>query len=537
MLNDDRAALNITVEASDSLQTIAEKINATDSGIQASVLRVDDQYQLMLTAPSGAGNALQISGSDPSLAGFEFNASSFAGVTETQQASDAELKVNGLTVKRESNEIDDVIGGFNFTLNKDSGGEKITFSVDEDRGIAEQAIRDFVDAYNSLYEAAQNLTGYSKDEENNTVRGDLATDGTAKTVLRQLRSLMGSTVPGVESGYNALTNLGIRTELDGSLSIEEDEFKAALNDNFDLVETLFARNTESGNNYVEVGVGTRSSGVVAGSYEILITQDPAKGLITGDVLTATEFDALTDSFTSPLDTSLGDFSFKVRVNGTESDTITLTGTYSSIEEVRSELQSLINGDEKLSAARASVDVSYDAATDAFTFTSREYGSSSKVSFSAAGADIGQLGINTSLSGTAGKDVAGTINGVAGFGAGEVLLPDLESDAYGLNFTVLPGASSQGAFSVGFSRGFAGEMNNMIESMLGKSGSIANREENLNDRLDDIATDREDLDRRMEKYETRLMSQFLAMERIISSLNSTGDSLDGILDRLPFTAQK
>ncbi|UTW10047.1 flagellar filament capping protein FliD [Marinobacterium rhizophilum] len=535
-VNDDRAALSIEVDASDSLQSIAEKINASDSGIQASVLRVDDQYQLMLTAPSGADNALQISASDASLADFEFTAANFSGVTETQQASDAELKVNGLSVKRDSNTIDDVIAGFDFTLNKSSAGEKITFSVDADKAVAEQAIRDFVEAYNTLYETAGNLTGYSTDEDNNTVKGDLSTDATAKTVMRQLRSMIGATVPGIESGFTALANLGIRTELDGTLSINETEFESALSGNFELVETLFARKTSSSNSYVEVGVGTRASSTVAGSYDVLITQDPAKGLVGGNSVTATGFDAGSDAFVPSLDTSPGDYSFKIKVNGTESDTISLTGTYSTVEELRAELQSLINGDAKLAGARAAVDVSYDSGTDAFTFTSRDYGSSSKVSFSLAGADIGQLGIDTALTGTAGKDVAGTINGVAGFGAGEVLLPDLSSGAYGLNLSISPGAAAQGAFEIGFSRGFAGGMNNLINEFLASSGPIASRETSLNDRLDDISDDREDLDRRIEKYEARLSAQFLAMEQIISSLNSTGDSLEGILDRLPYTAK-
>ncbi len=535
-VNDDRAALSIDIEASDSLQSLADKINATGAGIQASVLRVDDQYQLMLTAPSGARNALQITGSDASLSGFEFNAANSSGVTEAQQASDAELKVNGLSVTRESNTIDDVIAGFDFTLNKSSAGEKITFSVDADKGVAEQAIRDFVEAYNTLYETAKTLTGYSTDEDNNTVKGDLATDATAKTVMRQLRSMIGTAVPGVESGFSSLANLGIRTELDGTLSITETEFTAAMSASFDQVETLFARKTSSGNNYVEVGIGTRASSTVAGSYDVLITQDPAKGLIGGTAVTATGFVGATESFTPPLDTSAGDYSFKIKVNGTESDSISLSGTYSTIEELRAELQSLINGDTKLAAARAAVDVSYDDTTDAFTFTSRDYGSSSKVSFSLAGANIGELGIDTALAGTAGKNVAGTINGVAGFGAGEVLLPDLSSGAYGLTLSISPGAAAQGAFEIGFSRGFAGGMNNLINEFLGSTGPIASRETSLNDRIDDISDDREDLDRRIEKYEARLSAQFLAMEQIISSLNSTGDSLEGILDRLPYTAQ-
>lgn len=528
-VNADKAALSITVDSGDSLTSLAKKINDSDSGIQASVMNVDGQYQLMLSSPSGADNAMQISVSDPSLADFEFNMGSLAAL-ETQQASDAVLKVNGLTVRRQTNTIDDVIDGFNFTVNKAASGEKINFSVDTDKGVAEQAVRDFVDAYNTFLTTAKNLTGYSKDEDNNTVRGDLATDGTAKALVSRLRELVGAEVAGIDSGYTALTNLGIRTERDGSLSISEDEFSAAFSDNFDLVGELFAQHTSSGSTWVDVGTGTRIGNTVPGSYEVVITQDPAKGSLTGADI-GTLFDV-------PLDAASGDYSFKISVNGVQSELITLTGSYDSAEALRAELQSLINGDSNLSGANASVDVGFDAATGQFSFTSREYGSNSKVALSSQGADMVNLGLDSaSVTSQAGRDVAGTINGEPGFGAGEVLLPALGSDAYGLNLTIRPGAAAEGAFSIGFSRGLGGELNNLIERFLAKDGSIANREDNISTQLDRIKDDREELDRRMEQYEARLTAQFLAMEKIITSLQSTGDSLEGILDRMPFTAQK
>ncbi len=530
-VNADKAALNITVEATDSLEDIAEKINAGESGVQASVMKVDGQFQLMLSSPSGEDNAMQITASDPSLSGFEFTQGNAAAL-ETQQASDAILKVNGLTVNRQSNTIDDVIEGFNFTVNKAAVGETVNFSVDVDKGTAEQAVRDFVEAYNTFMTTANNLTGYSRDEDNKIVRGDLSGDGTAKTLINRLRQLVGSEVTGVESGFTALTNLGIRTERDGSLSINEDEFSKAFSKHFDLVGDLFAMKTSSGNGFVDVGMGTRVGNAVPGEYNVEITQDPAKGKLVGEAIASTLFD-------TPLDTKDGSYSFRIKMNGTQSNDITLNGIYNSPEELRDALQSLINGDEKLQGINAAVDVEYDQSTGQFSFTSREYGKNSKVSFLNQSAAMDSLGFGTgsTVTATAGRDVAGTINGEAGFGAGEVLLPPLGSDAYGLNLSVRPGAAAEGAFTIGFSKGVGGELGTLIDRFLSKEGAIFNREENLNDQLDKVAEDREGLDRRMEKYQARISAQFLAMEKIIGSLNATGDSLEGLLDRLPFTAQK
>ncbi|GAA0787677.1 flagellar filament capping protein FliD [Marinobacterium sediminicola] len=535
-INDERAALNIDIDPSDTLETIAKKINDSDSGVQASVLGVDGQYQLMLTAPSGASNAMQITGDDPSLSAFEFNSTNYASVTETQQASDAVLKVNGLSVRRDTNQINDVIEGFDFTLNKSSEGEKLTFAVEADTGVAQQAIRDFVEGYNSLYQTMQNLTGYTRDEDNNLVRGSLSTDGLARSMFSQLRGLIGAEVVGVDSGFTALTNLGIRTQLDGTLEIEEDTFSKAFTENYEFIETLFARDTRSGSNYVDVRLGSYASKTVPGDYEVEITQDPSRGSIGGNAISALNFDAVTDSFTTALDTSVGDYSFKISVDGVQSDTITLSGSYASAEEIRAELQSLINGDSKISEAGAGVDVTYDAATDSFAFNSRTYGKSSSVSFSSASADMANLGISSALSGTAGKDVKGTINGEPGFGTGRVLLPPLGSDAYGMTLNVRPGAASEGVFTASFSQGFAGTMDKLINSILGAEGAIASRETTITDQLEDVSYERSELDRKMSSYEERLTLQYLNMQKIVDSLNSTGSSLDGILDRLPFTAK-
>ena len=76
--------------------------------------------------------------------------------------------------------------------------------------------------------------------------------------------------------------------------------------------------------------------------------------------------------------------FALKINGTQSGTITLTqGTFTSAQVV-AELQSQINGDSALQAASASVSVSFSATTRQFAFTSATYGATSNVEFTAVG---------------------------------------------------------------------------------------------------------------------------------------------------------
>lgn len=522
--NEKQTSLSIEVLAEDSLQDIADKINEQDSDVQASVLLVDGSYQLMMSAPSGAHNALEVTGDDPSLDVFAFNAANYANVTETQQGKDAKVQLNGLTVYRETNNIDDVITGLEFTLNKASPGEKFTFTVSEDKNTGEQAIRDFIEAYNTFFETAKSLTGVSKDAETNqTTRGDLATDGTAKSLIARIRSVITAAVPGV-SDFNALTNVGIRTKLDGTLEIVDKDFSAAIKDNFEQVASLFAPQTSSTSSSVDISIGSYASKTVPGTYSGSISTAPSKGSVIGDAAFA--------AFNTA-DTPAGDFSFSVTVDGTTSSSLTLSGDFTTAESLRAELQSLINNDDTLKEAKAFVDVIV-APGGELQLVSREYGSASKVSFDATGADFAaQTGLSTASASTSGVDVAGTINGETAFGSGNVLLPKIDSDPYGLNLTVKEGAS--GAFSITYSRGLAGELTSLIDSFLSGSGIINTREENINKQLDGIVNDQENLDRKMTIYESRLTEQYLAMERIIASLQQTGDSLNGILDRLPFTA--
>lgn len=761
-INGDRAALTVEIESGDSLDDIAEKINAGNAGVQASVVKVDDQYQLMLTASSGASNALKITAGTGAVGLNEFVFDETTqNATETQQGQDAQIKVNGLAVTRETNEIDDVIQGFSFTLNKKgAAGEKLNFSITADKSGAEQAMRDFVAAYNSFQETTQKLVGYSRDDDNNLVRGGLAGDSTARAMIERMRAQIGGAVPGVQSGFTALTNVGIRTERDGSLSINETDLKNAINNNFALLEGLFAGKSSATNTAVAVKSGTFASRATAGTYSAEITRDPTKGQAVGSAATAdlntlnvfdtngavfafqidvggvvsnsidignniytsseqlradiqSQLDADTVltgagialevsydsankrfSFTNsanpgaslgfanatadmatlgivagasaaqPLvgasmdsDATFGNYNFKVNVDGITSDLIELNGSYTSPDQVRAALQSQINGDAKLKAAGVGVDVGYDAATQQFSFVSREYGSASQVMLTETSADMGllgitptsariqgngltaagfdagtdafttsldtsgggydfkmrvdgvesnsislsgsyataadlqsalqaaidadtnlsgagvgvkvgydtdadrftftsnatgtsssvsftersdamaSLGIETVLSGTRGVDVAGTIDGIEGFGAGNVLLPDLDSGAYGLNLSVSAGAKAQGAFEFSFARGLAGELSNMIENFLGSTGTLKTREDSLQKQLDGLKEERTALDRRMESFSARLQAQFISMENIVSSLQDTGSQLDGLVDRLPFTASK
>jgi flagellar capping protein FliD len=146
--------------------------------------------------------------------------------------------------------------------------------------------------------------------------------------------------------------------------------------------------------------------------------------------------------------------------------------------------------------------------------------------------IAELGLTVG-SGVAGKDVAGIIDGVAAFGLGNVLLPELDSDPYGMKLTVAEGAT--GTSLVTFRRGFGGTMFQLIDAMITNNGLISNREANIERDLERLDDEQSRLDRRIEAYNARLLAQYSAMDAIVQSLNTTRDYLSNILKTLPYTS--
>ncbi|MDO8344120.1 MAG: flagellar filament capping protein FliD [Cellvibrio sp.] len=515
----------ITIDdTNNSLTGLRDAINKADIGVSASIVSDGGSFKLLMTAKTGAKNEIEITaaedGGAPGLANFNFNETT-RNLTQQQEGLDAQVRINGLLVNRESNHVTDIVDGLEFDLFASSTTETINVTISEDKSIAEQTIRDFVVAYNTFRTEVESLVGFDTEEKE---YGSLHRDPLAKNLMQSIRNTLTASVPGIEGMFSTLSELGIRTELNGSLKIVEVEgntgFRAAIDNNFDRVRDLFVPQTSSSSS--DINVTKFSAKSQPGTYDVVITQQPSKGQLA----------AANIPVTFPIDTTGKDYSFTVKLNGINTASISLPGgkSYATGAELAADLQSLINLDSNLKAAKATVAVSFDGSK--LSFLSDSYGASSNVEFSAVGADMADLGISVGA-GTAGTDVAGTVDGVAAFGFGNVLLPALNSKAEGLSLTVQPGATTG---TINFTRGFAGSLTSLVNDFLKTSGLIKEREATINKDIERVEKDEETLNRRSEAYRARLMAQFQAMESIVRSLNSTGDFLDGIVDRLPFTSQ-
>lgn len=527
-LNADKASVDITIDSTNNtLEGIRDAINDADMGVTASIIFDGANYNLSIVSESGADNEIQIDVTESGAAGLSALQFDESNITADAQAGqNAIVSLNGITgIERSSNSIDDIVDGLKIDILQEmADGESVTITVTDDKTFAEDNVRNFVDAYNAFLEAVDPIFGSTEveneDGETETVRGSLANDGLAKSLLSQIRSVIASSIPGLEdSNFTSLTNIGIRTELDGTLSIDEDDFSDAFENNFEDVQKLLAPFTDSSTN--DISINSFGDNTEAGAYDVVVTTNPTRGVYNGA------------AFAGDLDTNGETYEFVIAVNGTTSETITIpTDVYADESELAAQIQSLINGDANISAAGGSVTVTYNGT--GFDITSASYGSSSTIAISSASTDTSTLLGLSDGSGTSGTAAGGTINGVTGFGSANVLLPALGEP--GESLALIIGESATSA-TVNFSRGFAGELERLLDSFLESDGVIATRTETLETRLETYDTEQERLDRRISAYEERLLNQFIAMERILSSLDTSGSFLDNLIDTLPFTASR
>ncbi len=288
--NTTRPPQTITIdETNNTLAGLAQTINDADFGVQASIVNDGSGQRLVFSAESGLNNQLQISVSDSDgnntdaagLSSFAFN-SGAQQLVQNQIGQDAEFAVNGLQVSRSSNTIDDVINGFEFNLSGlTDPGEAVNVTIEQDTTTAVSTVRDFVDIYNTFLEAIEPLIGVNPETNE---RGSLANDTLARNLPAQVRQLLVGDVGGLDGDFSALTNIGIRTERDGTLSINETDFNNAINNNFDAFAELFIPSTQSSTD--QITVNTFGENTQAGQFDVVITQQPSRGNLVGDTLGA-----------------------------------------------------------------------------------------------------------------------------------------------------------------------------------------------------------------------------------------------------------
>ncbi|MDY0208211.1 MAG: flagellar filament capping protein FliD [Pseudomonas sp.] len=263
--NDDESPVTVNIESGASLIEIRDALNAQlkDKGISANIVNNPStkQPQLVLSAEAtGDGKNISIEGvggnlGDLNIDGANKSAAGVGGYLE--KASNAKFTIDGLALESASNTIDDAIPDVSFTLKgKTEENKPLTVTVGQDNSGVKTQLKKFVDSYNELIKVSNELTGVTKVGDGKApVVGGLVGDSTVRTLLSGMRNEL-TNASNIE-GAQVLADLGITTQKDGTLKIDDEKLAKALENNFDAIAQFVA-----GDNGLMTRMDKRISGYV-----------------------------------------------------------------------------------------------------------------------------------------------------------------------------------------------------------------------------------------------------------------------------------
>ena len=129
---------------------------------------------------------------------------------------------NGVDIIREENEVEDLISGVKLTLVEPTPSS-ITISSTYDKTQAKTYLDAFVAEVNAAISSLTTVTFRGTPGEDNA--GPLASDNLVKSYLRELKNLTIKPLSGYGDEDVYLSNFGVMTERDGSLTIDQTKFE------------------------------------------------------------------------------------------------------------------------------------------------------------------------------------------------------------------------------------------------------------------------------------------------------------------------
>ncbi|MEM7779335.1 MAG: flagellar filament capping protein FliD [Pseudomonadota bacterium] len=234
--------LSITVEATDTLSTLAIKIATESNGaLDAYVAQGTNGAQLVIKSQTGAQNGFVLeptsTASSPSAAPGDltylaWNPASDAGELRTT-GQDALFAFDTVEMSSASNRITGLPEGISLDLTGTNSGAATAISFSTDTSAITQVMGDFVEALNDLASLI--------DEEANAFGGTLGNDPGARQLKRDLAALASETVmPTAEPGEpSTLGDLGLGITRDGRFELDSEVLSDAIAENENAVAAMF----------------------------------------------------------------------------------------------------------------------------------------------------------------------------------------------------------------------------------------------------------------------------------------------------------
>ena len=523
-------------ESNGSLRGIQQAINEANIGVRASTINDGTGYRLILSSEkSGLENSLRISVSDNdtnntdasglSLLAYdpievtdtEGNVTSSMNMEEVAGAKNALFSIDGISISSADNEVSNSIPGITLNLKKvtDDGFE--SFKVEKETARIKQSIESFVASYNELMSTVLVLTGV--DAETGQA-GPLAGDASIRGMTDQIRRRLSTSFNGINENLSSLSSIGIDSNLDGTLSLNDTKLNRALENHADEISHLFAAAVSTSD--PKIRVTSKKVPATDGVFSVTINQVPTSGSFTGN--------QVLNYPGSTFDTA-GIISLVVD-NVTTGEIKLAPRNYASGKEFAAELQRLINLDDNLKRNGSSVTVSY--VNNALEITSNSVGLSSSVVVKSLNQNLSSMTGLIPGKGEPGRDLMGRVNGYDLVGEGNKL--KLEGVLSGVVLDV-SGDKTGNRGDITVTNGIASILDELSNSFLKDNGLLDARIDGYNAKIKTIEKQRSDLVRKLEVSEQRYLKQFSNLDAMLGKMRSTSNFLAEKLSNLPGAARK
>ena len=246
-------AAQIQIGATDTLQTVRDKINSAGAGVTASLITDSSGVRLSLRSGStGAANGFRVTAADNDgnnndalgLSLIAFDPPNGATAMQLMQGSaDAKATVNGIAVSSTTNSLGSVVDGLTMNLNKVSA-TPVNVTATSDQAAVATTIKSFATAYNALATYIGEQTKYDPTSKSG---GVLQGDGAATNLQEKLRSMLGAT-SGASSTFARLSDTGLQLQRDGTLLVNPTQLDAATTNLGELKKAFSSRDSSNSGN-------------------------------------------------------------------------------------------------------------------------------------------------------------------------------------------------------------------------------------------------------------------------------------------------
>jgi flagellar hook-associated protein 2 len=492
----------ITIAAGEnSLAGIARAINAANAGVTASIVGDGAGATLSIKGANGADAGFRIDvaedGGAPGLSALSFNPAA-PTMTLARAAQNSIAVVDGVTVSRAGNVVSDLIPGVRLDLLKAEGGKSIAIGSARPTAAIGQAVSDFVAAFNEL----RGILKTETDPSTGVLSGDVG----ARSMARQLGSLTSTPLTSAaiaEGAPRTLAEIGVRTNRDGTLSIDSARLNAAITAYPDAVEAMF--NPSQSSDSPLLGIVSQQGKTPPGSFEVADIVVAAAGSAQGA--------ARPDAFLTPIVIDGSNNGFNLTVNGGTAIDVTIAdGSYASGAD--------------FAAALSASGVSFAWANDALVVTSLTKGANSAVTFQAVDATLNdRIGLSAPTL-VAGRDGSGTIAGKPANVINGFFFAAADSAAAGL---ILQPTGDVASARIVVDLGLAAALDAVARRLTATGEGLSASETRYAKQQAQVAIDQAKATESAEQLRERLTRQFASMDIRVAAYKATQSFLEQQVD--------